>query len=66
MLEAGSERDDYFRLTKNGNLYDGGVGVAVANAIDEVLEAADFVTESNDRDGVAKYIEKNWGYNWNG
>lgn len=42
-----------------------GVGVAVANAIDEVLEAADFVTESNDRDGVAKYIEKNWGYNWN-
>ncbi len=36
-----------------------GVGVAVSNAIDEVLDAADFVTESNDLDGVAQYIEKN-------
>lgn len=36
-----------------------GVGVAVSNAIKEVLEAADFVTESNDMDGVAQYIEKN-------
>lgn len=35
-----------------------GVGVAVSNAIDEVLAAADFVTESNDMDGVARYIEK--------
>lgn len=36
-----------------------GVGVAVSNAIDEVLSAADFITESNDMDGVARYIEKN-------
>lgn len=36
-----------------------GVGVAVSNAIDEVLNVADFITESNDMDGVAKYIEKN-------
>lgn len=35
-----------------------GVGVAVSNAIDRVLEAADHVTESNDRDGVARYIER--------
>lgn len=35
-----------------------GMGVAVANAIDEALAAADFVTESNDMDGVARYIEK--------
>lgn len=35
-----------------------GVGVAVSNAIDEVLDAADFITESNDMDGVAQYIEK--------
>lgn len=35
-----------------------GAGVAVANAIEKVLEAADYVTESNDRDGVARYIEK--------
>ena len=36
-----------------------GVGVAVSNAIDEVLDVADFITESNDMDGVAQYIEKN-------
>lgn len=35
-----------------------GMGVAVSNAIDEVLAAADFVTESNDMDGVARYLEK--------
>lgn len=35
-----------------------GVGVAMANSVPEVLEAADLVTESNDRDGVAKIIEK--------
>nr|WP_289765912.1 HAD hydrolase family protein [uncultured Acetatifactor sp.] len=34
-----------------------GVGVAVSNAIREVLDVADFVTESNDMDGVAHYIE---------
>lgn len=36
-----------------------GVGVAVANAIDKALAASDIITESNDMDGVAKYIEKN-------
>ena len=36
-----------------------GVGVAVSNAIEEVLDVADFITESNDMDGVARYIEKN-------
>ncbi len=36
-----------------------GVGVAVSNAIDEVLDVADFITESNDMDGAARYIEKN-------
>lgn len=36
-----------------------GIGVAVSNAVDEVLKAADYITESNDKDGVAKYIEKN-------
>lgn len=36
-----------------------GTGVAVANAIGGVLEAADFITESNDEDGVARYIAKN-------
>ena len=35
-----------------------GLGVAVANAIPEVLKAADQVIESNDRDGVARFIEE--------
>jgi len=36
-----------------------GVGIAVSNAIDEVLDVADYITGSNDLDGVAKYIEEN-------
>jgi len=36
-----------------------GVGVAVANAIDEVKAVADIVCDSNDNDGVAKWLEKN-------
>jgi Cof subfamily protein (haloacid dehalogenase superfamily) len=35
-----------------------GLGIAVGNAVDELKEAADYVTESNDADGVAKAIEK--------
>ena len=35
-----------------------GVGIAVSNAIDEVLAAADYVTAANDLDGVAQWIEK--------
>ena len=34
-----------------------GMGIAVSNGIDEVKAAADYVTESNDADGVAKFIE---------
>lgn len=36
-----------------------GLGVAVSNAIEKVINAADCVTESNERDGVARYIERN-------
>ncbi len=35
-----------------------GTGVAVSNAIDEVKAVADYITDSNDQDGVARYIEK--------
>lgn len=35
-----------------------GTGVAVANAIEAVKEAADVVVENNDEDGVAKWIER--------
>ena len=34
-----------------------GVGVAVANAIDEAKAAADAVCGSNDEDGVARWLE---------
>lgn len=36
-----------------------GVGVAVSNAIDAVAEVADYMTGSNDEDGVAHFIEAN-------
>ena len=36
-----------------------GVGVAVANAIDEAKTAADHVCGSNDNNGVAKWLEEN-------
>ena len=35
-----------------------GVGVAMANARDEVKAAADFVTGSNDEDGLVTVVEK--------
>ena len=35
-----------------------GLGVAVANAVDEALEAAGYVTASNNDDGVAQLIDK--------
>ena len=35
-----------------------GLGVAVSNAIDEVKAVADYVAESNDADGVARFIEQ--------
>ena len=36
------------------------VGIAVANAKDEVKAAADIVIGSNDRDGVAEYLIQNF------
>ncbi|MBQ9151753.1 MAG: HAD family hydrolase [Clostridia bacterium] len=40
-----------------GMLRAAGTAVAVANAIDEVKAVADYVTDSNDEDGVARFIE---------
>jgi Cof subfamily protein (haloacid dehalogenase superfamily) len=36
-----------------------GIGVAVANAIDEVKSVADFICDDCDEDGVAKWLEVN-------
>lgn len=38
-----------------------GTGIAVSNAIEDVLKIADGVTSSNDEDGVARWIEENIG-----
>ncbi len=35
-----------------------GLGVAMANAQDAVKEAADYITASNDEDGIVQVIEK--------
>ena len=35
-----------------------GLGVAMYNAVDEAKKAADFVTDTNDNDGVAKVLRK--------
>lgn len=46
----------------NGNdvemLQIAGIGVAMENAIEEAKRAADVVTQSNDREGVAEFLEK--------
>ena len=47
----GDDNDDIEPITNCG------LGVAVSNAISSVLEAADQITDSNDSDGVAKFIE---------
>ena len=36
-----------------------GFGIAVANAIDEVKAVADFICDTNENDGVAKWLEEN-------
>ena len=35
-----------------------GLGVAMGNAVDEVKAVANYVTASNDEDGIAQVIEK--------
>lgn len=35
-----------------------GLGIAMANAMEETKKIADYITESNDDHGVAKAIEK--------
>jgi hydroxymethylpyrimidine pyrophosphatase-like HAD family hydrolase len=49
----GDDRNDVEMLKECG------VGVAVGNAIQEAVNAADAITDTNDNDGVARYIEAN-------
>lgn len=36
-----------------------GIGVAMANALDEVKQVADFITESNDKNGIITFLKNN-------
>ena len=58
----GLNKDNVMTLGDAGNdlhmIKYAGLGIAMGNAFDEVKEAADYITDSNDNDGVAKAIEK--------
>ncbi|MFA9556345.1 Cof-type HAD-IIB family hydrolase [Evansella sp. AB-rgal1] len=52
VLAVGDSLNDYAMIVESG------VGVAMGNAQEKVKEVADWVTDTNDEDGVAKAIEK--------
>lgn len=53
----GDDNDDIEPIKKCG------IGVAVSNGIEDAKNAADYITDSNDDDGVAKFIEQYILYN---
>jgi len=53
IIAFGDDLNDVYMLQQCG------YGIAVSNAVKEVLEVADYITDSNDEDGVAKFIESN-------
>lgn len=55
LKRAAAFGDDYSDM---GMLKECGIGVAMGNAIPEVNECADFVADTNDNDGMAKFIEE--------
>jgi len=56
LAETAAFGDDYNDIEM---LQDCGIGVAVANAIDETKAAADLICDTNENDGVAEWIEEN-------
>ena len=52
IISFGDEMNDFTMIEVAG------VGVAMANAVDEIKEIADYVTLSNDEDGIGDYLEK--------
>ena len=52
IMACGDGMNDYEMLKTVG------FAVAMKNACEEIKEIADYVTDSNDEDGVAKAIEK--------
>lgn len=56
LSEIAAFGDDYNDI---GMLQECGIGVAVANALAEAKAAADYICDSNDSDGVARWIQEN-------
>lgn len=58
----GVKQDEIISMGDAGNDLDmieyAGMGIAMANAFEEVKKAANYITDSNNEDGVAKAIEK--------
>ena len=52
VIACGDESNDYSMIKYAG------LGVAMGNAIDRVKAVANYITDTNDNDGVAKVIEK--------
>lgn len=52
IIAFGDERNDIEMIK------DAGTGVAMANAVDIIKDLADYITLSNDDDGIAYYLEK--------
>ena len=52
VIACGDEANDYSMINYAG------LGVAMGNAIDKVKAVANYITDTNDEDGVAKVIEK--------
>lgn len=52
IIAFGDEENDYEMIEYAGH------GVAMGNAIDEIKAVADCVTETNEKDGIACYLEK--------
>lgn len=58
----GITRDEVITIGDAGNdlhmIEYAGMGIAMGNAFDEIKEKADYITDTNENDGVAKAIEK--------
>lgn len=50
----GDDKNDFDMMSECGH------SIAVANAIDEIKNIADYITDTNENDGVAKFIEHNF------
>lgn len=57
VISFGNDNND-IDMIKNS-----GIGVAMANSTEQLKNIADFITESNDKDGVLKYIRRNYEAN---